>query len=121
MSITMRDLFSGAPMVNPTLRELAAEQPEHTLFEQSGGDIVGLMPGDGSAESHPAYPSALVASARASRARVRARLEAEANGTYVDPPAPEFKEAEFHEAHKHVSSAPSNNVRSADVWPWPER
>jgi hypothetical protein len=42
----IRDLFSGEPIKNPTLRELAAEEPEHTVFEQSYQDYMSSMPGD---------------------------------------------------------------------------
>jgi hypothetical protein len=42
----LRDLFSGDPVKNPTLRELAAENPEYTTFEQSHQDYMSNMPGD---------------------------------------------------------------------------
>jgi len=112
---SLRDLFSGTPVVNPTLQELANERPPHTIYEQSGNDITARMPGE-TAEDHPAYPHELVAMARAQRSQVRGRLEAEGAGTYVAPPVPEFNEEEFHPP-VDPNACP---LRPGDVWPWPK-
>jgi hypothetical protein len=77
---SLRDLFTGEPIVNPTLQELAAERPEHTIYEQSHNDYVALLPGDPAEEAlmetHPAMEEirGLIAHERAKRAQVRERL-----------------------------------------------
>lgn len=117
---TMRDLFSGTPVINPTFQELAAEDPPHTIYEQTdGAGYIAMSPGDvpPNPEEHPAYQdiAGLITVERAKRAQVRARLEAEENGTYVEPVIEPFDEATFHEDRKSVSSAAGSGVRRADV------
>lgn len=42
----IRDLFTGTPIKNPTLKELADEKPDHVIYEQSHQDYMSNMPGD---------------------------------------------------------------------------
>jgi len=122
MGITIRDLFSGTPISNPTLRELAEEHPEHTLYEQSGQNVAAMVPGEGVAEAHPEYPKEFVENLRCQLARVKARADeriSHIHEEHLPVPAPEFDEEAFHPPIGEPN--PHYNGRRADVWPWPKK
>jgi hypothetical protein len=43
---SIRDLFSGTPVVNPTLREVAYEDTSNIVYEDPGGTFRVSLPGD---------------------------------------------------------------------------
>lgn len=76
MPKTLRDLFTGTPVHNPTLREVAAEQPDWVAYGPEDPECISVMPGDeGNIEDHPTYPKAVIDSYRRRMADMVARAE----------------------------------------------